>query len=302
MSSAAQFRLVRPDAAQAMLGLQVLMGGAGDLVENFLEYARQQNLDLTRQVLAVADETIVGMCLWVGSPGRTALLFTPRAGPGTGVSEGAVTAAVQAALEEARAAGILLVQAMVEPGDTVAAGLLGRAGLRLLARLIYMERTPPLLPPHVTLPADLHLESYSAAAHGAFCEAITRSYENTLDCPALAGLRDVEDVLTGHQAVGRFDPQLWSVLLLGGRPAGCLLLAEIPARNALELVYLGLAPEARGRGLGRTLMQRVLAIGARRHFGVLSLAVDAANAPALALYRRVGYRPVAERAALIRTL
>ena len=302
MSGAEQFRLVRPDGPRALLGLQVLMGGAGDLVDNFLEYARQQNIDLTRQVLAVAGDTIAGMCLWVASPGRTALLFTPRAGPGTDVSEAAVTAAVQAALADARAAGIILVQAMVEPGDTPAAGLLARAGLRQLARLIYMERTPPLLPPNVVLPADIHLEPYSAAAHGAFREAIMRSYEHTLDCPALAGLRDVEDVLTGHRAVGCFDPQLWSVLHFEGRPAGCLLLAEIPARHALELVYLGLAPEVRGRGLGRALMQRVLAIGARRHFGVMSLAVDAANAPALQLYRRVGYRAVAERDALIKQL
>jgi ribosomal protein S18 acetylase RimI-like enzyme len=70
----------------------------------------------------------------------------------------------------------------------------------------------------------------------------------------------------------------------------------------LELVYLGLAPSVRGQGLGRLLMQRVLAIGARRHFDVATLAVDAANAPAMRLYRRCGYASVAQRVAMIRKL
>ena len=85
--------------------------------------------------------------------------------------------------------------------------------------------------------------------HAQFVQAIARSYEQTLDCPALSGARDIQDVVEGHKSVGIFDPQLWSVLLRGDEPLGCLLLAEIPARNGIELVYLGLAPAARGRGL-----------------------------------------------------
>jgi ribosomal protein S18 acetylase RimI-like enzyme len=96
---------------------------------------------------------------------------------------------------------------------------------------------------------------------------------------------------------------LWGVLVDGaGKAMGCLLLGEIPARRCLELVYLGLVPEARGRGLGRILMQRVLGIASRRHFEVTTLAVDAANVPAVGLYRRCGYVSVAQRIAMIRRL
>jgi ribosomal protein S18 acetylase RimI-like enzyme len=115
-------------------------------------------------------------------------------------------------------------------------------------------------------------------------------------------MRDMDDVIEGHKSVGIFDPALWGVLLRFGKPVGCLLLAEIPARRALELVYLGLTPEVRGQGLGRVLMQRVLSIASRQLFDVATLAVDASNMPALRLYRRCGYTSVAQRVALVRRL
>ena len=33
------------------------------------------------------------------------------------------------------------------------------------------------------------------------------SYQETLDCPAMSGMRAVEDVIEGHKSVGVFDPQ-----------------------------------------------------------------------------------------------
>jgi len=302
MSNTEAFQVLRPDAQETLAGIRVLVGDQSALLANFLEYARQHNIDLTRQVQVLSGTQITGMCLWVPSPGKTALLFTPRLDPGLPVTEPAVAAAVTQAVADARHAGIVLVQAMVEPGDTRAAALLTGVGLHPLAKLIYMERQPPLLAPSLDFSPPLRLEPYSAATHALFRRAILDSYQQTRDCPELSGLRAVDDVIAGHQAVGQFDPALWSVVLDGTAPVGCLLLAHVPARHALELVYLGLCPAARRRGLGRRLMHRVLAIGARRHFDVLTLAVDAANQPALALYRRCGYRRVAERVALIQTL
>lgn len=328
MEERGSFRLVRPDSPWAMRGLRVLVGGPErapgvplgggtarvpeiDLqVEGFLAYARSISLDLHRQVLALRTgeagaDIIAGMCLWVPSPGRTAMLFAPNLSEFP-ESAAATEAAIRGAMEDARTrGGIVLVQAMMEPADAAGKTVFAAAGLSQLATLTYMERQPPVHPPNpdsYALPAGHELRPYSAQTHALFAEAILRSYEQTLDCPALSGLRDIEDVVAGHQAVGPFDPQLWSVLLRYGKPEGCLLLNEVPARHGLELVYLGLAPEARGHGLGRMLMQRVLAIAARRHFNVATLAVDASNAPAVRLYRRCGYTSVAQRVAMIRKL
>jgi mycothiol synthase len=321
MSARDPYRLVRPDAELAHRGLQVLVGGPeiqpglpahGKLadvqkkVEGFLAYAQTVGVDPTRQVVALArtidgNELIEGMCLWVPSPGHTAMLFGPSLSEFPEAAH-ANEAAITGALEDARAAGIILVQAMMEPADAAGKTVFAAAGLTQLATLTYMERKPPLHPPEFQLPNDFSLEPYSAATHALFAQAILLSYQQTLDCPALSGLRDIDDVIAGHKAVGPFDPQLWSVLLSDGKPVGCLLLGEIPARRALELVYLGLAPEARGRGLARILMQRILAIASRRHFELATLAVDAANTPAVHLYRRCGYTSVAQRVALIRKL
>jgi ribosomal-protein-alanine N-acetyltransferase len=69
--------------------------------------------------------------------------------------------------------------------------------------------------------------------------------------------------------------------------------------SAAELVYLGLSVEARGRGLGRRLllegMREAAATGRRR----LMLAVDEANAPALGLYRGLGFVNVSHKSAWI---
>jgi len=210
---------------------------------------------------------------------------------------------ILAALADATAARIVLAQTLLDPADASAIALYSSAGLSPLTTLTYMERKPPLLAPTVHLPPGLRLEPYSADNHGVFRAAILASYEQTLDCPALSDIRDIEDVITGHKAVGTFDPQLWSLVLSDEpTPLGCLLLAHVPARQALEIVYLGLSPAARGRGIGRALMQRTLAIAARRHFALSSLAVDVQNAPALRLYRRFGYTAVMQRLALIRAL
>jgi ribosomal protein S18 acetylase RimI-like enzyme len=321
---AQHFKRLRPTNELALRGLRVLIGGpesspwtpvAGkstDIdarVQGFLDYAQFANVDITKQIIVFHDdhpERIAGMCLWVPAPGRTAMIFAPsqsefpECAPATGV-------AVAAALEDARTAGIVLIQAMLEPNDAAGKTLFASAGLVQLATLTYMERKPPMHPPTTELPTNFHLEPYSAKTHPMFLEAIAESYHETLDCPALTGMRSVEDVLAGHKAVGPFDPQLWSIVLQdqsAGPPkvAGCLLLSEIPARRGLELVYLGLVPFARGKGLGRILMQRVLSISARRHFDVATLAVDAANHPAVKLYRRCGYTSVAQRVAMVKRL
>lgn len=308
--TAPTFILRRPASPEdARRGIECLVSGpehpgrdvAIGSVDNFLTYARDARLDSLRQVQALSDAgQMAAMCLWVPAPGRTALLFAPTVRDAA--SAAATSSCVIAALADAREAGVQLVQVMLDPADTAGQAAFADAGLWNLATLQYMERRPPMLVPTVTLPPGIRLEAYSAGTHELFKHTIQESYVDTLDCPALSGLRDMEDVITGHKAVGPFDPQLWSLVLDYERPVGVLLLADIPARNALELAYLGIIPSARGKGLGRALMNRILSIAARRSFATASLAVDINNAPAAKLYRRCGYTRIAERVAMIKKL
>ena len=317
------FRLVRPTGHEARRGLYCLIGGPEHLrgpdaawserthsvrdemlvaqVQQFEAFAAGLGIKADHQVMAFDGKSVAATCLWVPSPGRSAMLFAPNLNQFPKAAA-AVEACVRAALADAASADVALVQVMLEPEDELGAGTFARAGLHRLATLIYMERTPPPAAPSVQLPAGLRLQEYGPACHAALRKVVLGSYEQTLDCPALSGLRDIEDVLAGHKAVGRFDPALWTLVLEGDTPLGCLLLAEIPNRHALDLVYLGLLPAARGRGIGRALMQRMFATGRERGFEVLTLAVDEGNAPALRLYHRFGFTPVTRRVALIRKL
>ena len=92
------------------------------------------------------------------------------------------------------------------------------------------------------------------------------------------------------------------MLRLDGRASGAILLNPAPASDAIELVYMGLAAAARGAGLGTQLLRHGLSLLTDRSERVVTLAVDDANEPALALYRRAGFRRVLRRHAMIRTL
>jgi len=62
-----------------------------------------------------------------------------------------------------------------------------------------------------------------------------------------------------------------------------------------QLLNVAVAPEARGRGLGRALLAHLVAEVRRQGVRLLTLEVRASNAPARALYDAFGFRAVAVR-------
>jgi len=94
------------------------------------------------------------------------------------------------------------------------------------------------------------------------------------------GLRSMDDVVEGYRKTGVFHPSRWMLLRSDGVDVGVMILADHPQNDQWELVYLGLTPEARGRGFGQeaTAFATRLALGARR--SQMVLAVDRRNGPA----------------------
>jgi len=103
----------------------------------------------------------------------------------------------------------------------------------------------------------------------------------------------VDDVIQTHKATGTFRPSAWHLAIADRNPVGIVLVNSLGGRG--ELVYLGVAPEARGKGLGRTLLARAIADTARMGLPVLGLAVDVENEPAMRLYAGAGFKEIRRR-------
>ncbi len=89
-------------------------------------------------------------------------------------------------------------------------------------------------------------------------------------------------------------PGAFGLFALAAEEPQGFILCRVAADEA-EILTLAVLPEARRRGLGRALLaevaRRAAAAGAVR----LLLEVSVLNAPALALYRSVGFRDVGRR-------
>ncbi|MFM1866628.1 MAG: hypothetical protein RL591_36 [Planctomycetota bacterium] len=85
-----------------------------------------------------------------------------------------------------------------------------------------------------------------------------------------------------------------------GTVQGVCLMNVTPDGSDAELVYLGLAPEARGKGIGQALLTHGLHACSRSRCASVSLAVDTRNVFARRLYETNGFRRVSTRIALVR--
>jgi ribosomal protein S18 acetylase RimI-like enzyme len=247
------------------------------------------------------------VCLGVpGAGGTVAVVLSGPGAWGPEVEHAERVAALEAACADLTARGrIRLAQALPEPDEVWAVRAFREAGFRSVGELAYLRRPSGLPPP---TPPDGWPEGVEVRPVRGFepdrallVAALDRSYEKTLDCPELCGLRETTDVLESHRATGVFDPKLWWLVMQRGEPRGCMLMARSPEQRTVELVYLGLSPELRGRGLAQGLLSLGLAKAGTPPEGV-ACAVDLRNEPALRLYRRFGFREFSRRVALVRPL
>lgn len=129
------------------------------------------------------------------------------------------------------------------------------------------------------------------------------------DVPAILGfiraLADYEKLT--HQVVA--TEALLMTHLFGDRPGAEVLIAELDgrpvgfalffpnfstflARPGIYLEDLFVLPDARGRGVGKTLLTAVAKLAVQRDAGRLEWAVLDWNAPAIGFYRSVGAVPM----------
>jgi mycothiol synthase len=284
-------------------GLRLLLSAGGRIaddgqIEHFKRFAAQRGMKLEHLWIACEGNRLAWTMLPIITPGRTALLFTPPEHFNPEAAERLIDVASRWGASQ----GVHLFQLLLDPGLAEARPVFERQQFRLMAELHYLQspvRARETLP---RLGLGMAWELYSEQSHPRFASAITASYRDSLDCPGLAGMRNIEDVIAGHKASGEFDPGYWFILVSHSRPLAVLLLNRVAGADAAELTYLGVAPEGRRMGLGTLLVRQALGAAAMMRVKSITLAVDAANAPALRLYFRHGFRKVASKLALMRDL
>ncbi len=307
--------IIRPGPDRWLEAIHALLGRDRAAAQRFLAFAKDSRMRLDGLWSRVGSEgTIVQTVLAAASPGRTATFFaTPARRPGE------VPSLAELIDVAGRGLGDLdvdLGQALVDPRELLQLEAFERGGMQRLATLSYLERPMsdrvsgrwgPLAPGE--LPEDIRFERWDPSRRDELIATLERTYVDTLDCPALAGLRRGQDILEGHLHSGQHEPELWTVVRFAsgpraGQPAGVSLFNSSPAldggQGSIELVYLGLVPEARGRGLGSLVLRHAFSLLAGRKERAIVLAVDERNGPALALYRSAGFKPVIRRVAFIR--
>jgi len=262
------------------------------LIADAMAEAESGRVDLSGLWVARRRGRLTGVLLTQPLAGRAAAVWAPEVESIWG--RAALAAGlIRSALADLRARGFRIAQALVDASaPRTAAGDLARGGLPRITALTYMHRDtarPMGRPLGPGLPA-FDWRPFGPETEADFRAVLQATYSGSLDMPELEGIRSLDDVMASHRAAGRFDPTRWRVGALGGEPgaAGILLLSEVPDRPSWEVAYLGLTPEARGRGLGRSSLAYALDL-ARAHVPRLELAVDDRNHPARRLYDAAGF-------------
>jgi ribosomal protein S18 acetylase RimI-like enzyme len=172
---------------------------------------------------------------------------------------------------------------------------LERNGFRHVTRLWYLASDLNIPATTLAAPARLEYRPYHPDQPAHFHATLLRTYEGTLDCPEINGLRTVEEVIAGHKAQGRFDPARWWLLSHADRSVGVLLTALQPESGDWDVSYLGMVPEWRRRGFGREAVLKVLFDAKAAGIARVTISVDARNGPALRLYGGLGFVPYDRR-------
>ena len=268
-----------------------------DLVGKLLPDTPDAPLPLSGLLEARRGERIVGAVFAQMQPGATAVVWPPELVDG---EEGQTAAALMdATVDFLQAQPITMAQALVEADSRVAAVRLETAGFKHATDLLYMVSTEASFPT-TTPKSSLEFEPTNELNRSQLAHVVEQTYEQTRDCPSLGGVRNIEDVLAGYQATGVFDQARWLIVRSEARDVGCLLLADHPETEHMELVYMGIVPEARGNGWGVLVTRWAQWITRTAGRERLVLAVDAANSPALDMYTHCGFISWEQRSVFLR--
>lgn len=286
-----------------------------DLLTNHLPNPQRTDLRLHLQHLfqigkLTTDDLLVaragqpvGVLLWQRHRDRTATLWPPRlveSETGTKATDIA-DALISERLRQSDRLGLRLVLSFLDPADPTNSIIFARhqfrrtTHLRTLQTQVFEALRGTAAPTEAT---SFQLYPVLHPAGTDFSTVLLATYQDTCDCPELEGRRSAAEVLAGYRDA--CQRPLWFRIVAAQRTVGVLLLATDEEPVQWQLVYLGLIPSMRGRGLGTCVLAEAFRWAARQRVQAMQLIVDVRNHPALRLYQRFGFHTVEERALWMR--
>jgi ribosomal protein S18 acetylase RimI-like enzyme len=174
-------------------------------------------------------------------------------------------------------------------------------------RRVFLEfRLPPpaaeAAPPAITRHGELRIEPWGSATFDDAARLIQLAYQNHVDSRindqyrSFAGAVRFMHNIAHYPGCGTFDPSasyFARSAANGHRIEGMILASRVRA-DVAHITQICVLPERQRQGLGRALLLRCLAQLTRQRLAAATLTVTADNASALALYRQLGFAPLAE--------
>lgn len=196
-----------------------------------------------------------------------------------------------------RASGSWIAQTLLELDRDKQSAEMTKHGFPYLTDLLFLGRPYVGGDPLPECPVSLPTISFDPASNSErFARVLEATYEGTLDCPELnAGERTGQNALEGHKLAGQFDARGWRLFQQDGEDVGIVLLTQHVPDPIWEVIYLGVVPSARGRGLGRVLLLDSLRYALAQGAWEMVLGVDSRNHPAIALYQQLGFTQMERR-------
>lgn len=270
-------------------------------LRNALQSAECETLNLDGLLLAYEDDRPVGSALSMQQRDGVTLVWPPVVTCGSSDERAVEDALMQHLCQEIESSGSKMAQVLLAPDDNAEIDLLKRFQFRHLTDMFFLVRL--LSADDLSkLPAnsDYDHDLFDDKLADRFERTIEQTYLQSLDCPFLDGFRNGKDALFSHRLSGTFDPAGWRIYRIGNRDVGVMLMNEHPDQNAIELVYFGVVPEFRRRGIGRQMLAEGIHAATITGRAALFLAVDCENTYANALYGEFGFTELARRRIMVR--
>jgi ribosomal protein S18 acetylase RimI-like enzyme len=224
---------------------------------------------------------ITGAAMAQAMPGALGVMWAPH-----GESPRSENALVKAACDWLRGRGVKVCQSFATVAELPEMAALQRTGFRHATQLVSMRRVVDAERDKLASENQLDGMLYHPDFREQFTNTLLATHKKTLDCPELNAIRTPEEIVASFTLPEGVSPWLF-LARLDGEAVGISQLE--PGEGILTLMYLGVVPAARGRGIGAALLRQVLGDAAGNKFAAVELSVDGRNEPALRLYRRNGF-------------